>query len=79
MNFKVPNVRSLTPGDVLDIIAETGMGWNHETHTGAVLRLVSGAVPGRIGVTAIDNSAAQASAAFGRFETALAVAAGIQA
>ena len=78
-HLEVPKLRSLTPDDVLDLIDGDGLGWDHETQTGAVLHLVSGvAVAGRVGVTAIGNSAAEASASFGRFEQALTGAASSQ-
>jgi PGM1 C-terminal domain len=75
-HLEVPELRSLTPDDVLDLIDRDGLGWDNEKQTGAVLHLVSGvAVAGRVGVTAIGNSAAEASAAFDRFEEALTKAA----
>ncbi len=56
-----PAYRSLTPDDLLDIVAEKGLGWDGETETGVVLHMVSAlAVAGRIGLTAIGNDLAQA-------------------
>ena len=52
-----PAYESLTPDDLLDIVAERGLGWDDETETGVVLHMVSAlAVAGRIGLTAIDDT-----------------------
>jgi hypothetical protein len=51
-----PAYRSLTPDDLLDVVAERGLGWDSESETGVVLHMVSAiAVAGRIGLTAIDD------------------------
>jgi hypothetical protein len=56
-----PAYRSLTPDDLLDIVAAKGLGWDAETETGVVLHMVSAlAVAGRIGLTAIGNDLDQA-------------------
>ncbi len=52
-----PAYRSLTPDDLLDVVAEQGLGWDAERETGVVLHLVSAlAVAGRIGLTAIGDT-----------------------
>jgi len=52
-----PAYTSLTPDDLLDIVAERGLGWDDERETGVVLHMVSAlAVAGRIGLTAIGNT-----------------------
>jgi hypothetical protein len=52
-----PAYRSLTPDDLLDVVAERGLGWDHERETGVVLHMVSAlAVAGRIGLTAIGDT-----------------------
>jgi len=49
--------RSLTPDDLLDVVAERGLGWDQEAETGVVLHMVSAiAVAGRIGLTAIGDT-----------------------
>jgi hypothetical protein len=48
---------TLTPDDLLDVVAERGLGWDGEQETGIVLHMVSAlAVAGRIGLTAIGDS-----------------------
>lgn len=52
-----PAYRSLTPDDLLDVVAERRLGWDSERETGVVLHMVSAiAVAGRIGVTAIGDT-----------------------
>jgi hypothetical protein len=52
-----PAYRSLTPDDLLDVVAERGLGWDTERETGVVLHMISAiAVAGRIGVTAIGDT-----------------------
>lgn len=49
-----PGYSSLTPDDLLDLVAERGIGWDAEHETGVALHLVSAlAVAGRVGLTAI--------------------------
>jgi hypothetical protein len=56
-----PEYRSLTPDDLLDVVAERGLGWDPERETGVVLHMVSAlAVAGRIGLTAIGGDLEQA-------------------
>jgi len=53
--------RSLTPDDLLDLVAERGLGWDAERETGVVLHMVSAlAVAGRIGLTAIGDTLEEA-------------------
>jgi len=52
-----PAYTSLTPDDLLDVVAERGLGWDGEAETGVVLHMVSAlAVAGRIGLTAIGDT-----------------------
>jgi pheganomycin biosynthesis PGM1-like protein len=52
-----PVYTSLTPDDLLDVVAERGLGWDGEAETGVVLHMVSAlAVAGRIGLTAIGDT-----------------------
>ena len=47
----------LTPDDLLDTVAERGLGWDGERETGVVLHMVSAlGVAGRIGLTAIGDT-----------------------
>jgi PGM1 C-terminal domain len=56
-----PAYRSLTPDDLLDVVAERGLGWDTESETGVVLHMVSAiAVAGRIGLTAIGDDLEEA-------------------
>jgi hypothetical protein len=56
-----PAYRSLTPDDLLDVVAEQGLGWDTERETGVVLHMVSAiAVAGRIGLTAIGDTLEEA-------------------
>lgn len=53
--------RRLTPDDVLDTIEGEGLGWDVDACTGFAFHLVSAvAVAGRLGLTAIGNSPAEA-------------------
>jgi hypothetical protein len=53
--------QSLTPDDLLDVVAERGLGWDPESECGVVLHMVSAlAVAGRIGLTAIGDDLEQA-------------------
>jgi hypothetical protein len=52
-----PAYRSLTPDDLLDVVAQKGLGWDGEREVGVVLHMVSAiAVAGRIGLTAIGDT-----------------------
>jgi hypothetical protein len=67
-----PAYQSLTPDDLLDVVAERGLGWDSETETGVVLHLVSAlAVAGRIGLTAIGNDLEQARGLYYEVKRAL--------
>ena len=52
-----PAYMALTPDDLLDVVAERGLGWDTERETGVVLHMISAiAVAGRIGLTAIGDT-----------------------
>lgn len=52
-----PAYRSLTPDDLLDVVAEQGLGWDSEREVGVVLHMISAiAVAGRVGLTAIGDT-----------------------
>jgi hypothetical protein len=71
-HMETPAMRTLTPDDVLDVVAEAGLGWNHRELKGLVFHMVSGVgVAGRVGVTAIANSADDAQRLYDSAETAL--------
>jgi hypothetical protein len=56
-----PAYRSLTPDDLLDVVAERRLGWDTERETGVVLHMISAiAVAGRIGLTAIGDTLEEA-------------------
>ncbi len=72
-----PAYQSLTPDDLLDVVAERGLGWDAETETGVVLHLVSAlAVAGRIGLTAIGDDLEKARDLYYQVKRALDEAAG---
>ena len=71
-HLEVPRLDTLTPDDVLDVVAEAGLDWDHVTRTGVVLHMVSGVgVAGRVGLTAIGDTPADAQDRFDRVEEAL--------
>jgi hypothetical protein len=73
-----PAYRSLTPDDLLDIVAERGLGWDTETETGVVLHMVSAlAVAGRIGLTAVGDDLDQARAKYYEVKAAVDEAAAV--
>lgn len=72
-----PAYQSLTPDDLLDLVAERGLGWDPERETGIVLHLVSAlAVAGRVGLTAIGDTLEEARAHYYDVKAALDEAAG---
>lgn len=76
-HLEAPGLRALTPDDVLDVIDESGLGWDHESRTGLVFHMISGiGVAGRLGVTAIADSPDAADVLHHKVETALISAAG---
>ena len=53
---RLTGLPSLTPDDLLDVVAEHELGWSTDRETGVVLHMVSAlAVAGRIGLTAIET------------------------
>ncbi|MDQ1466979.1 MAG: hypothetical protein QOH10_1394 [Actinomycetota bacterium] len=75
-HLETPNLRTLTPDDVLDVIGEAGLGWDHARLRGLVFHMLSGVgVAGRLGVTAIADSAMEAKRLYGLAEDALTAAA----
>jgi hypothetical protein len=75
-HLETPGLRTLTPDDVLDVVCEAGLGWDHSELKGLVFHMLSGvAVAGRVGVTAIANSADDAQQLYESAEAALRAAA----
>jgi hypothetical protein len=67
-----PAYRSLTPDDLLDLVAERELGWDSERETGVVLHMVSAlAVAGRIGLTAIGDDLEQARGLYYQLKAAV--------
>jgi hypothetical protein len=67
---------SLTTDDLLDVLPASGLGWDHETETGAVFHMASAiAGTGNVGLTAIADSPSGATALFERSRSALDLAA----
>ena len=67
---------ALTPDDLLDVVAERGLGWDREAETGVVLHMVSAlAVAGRIGLTAVGDTLDEARAKYYEVKAALDAAA----
>jgi hypothetical protein len=53
----------LPPAAVIDAVRRAGLDFSHDTHTGAVLHMLTGlAIDGRFGLTAIGRSADEATA-----------------
>ena len=74
-----PAYSALTPDDLLDLVEERGLGWDEEQQTGVALHMVSAlAVAGRIGLTAIADSHAEASRLYGRVKQVLDEACGVE-
>ena len=70
-----PRFACLTPDDLLDLIDENGLGWDHETHTGVAFHLASAiAISGQVGVTAIGDSDQQAQRLYDSANDALVTA-----
>jgi PGM1 C-terminal domain len=75
-HLETPNLRSLTPDDVLDIADSARLKWSSEAQKGPVFHLLSGvAVAGRLGVTAIADSAQEALSIYSDVENSLTAAA----
>jgi hypothetical protein len=75
-----PAYESLTPDDLLDVVAERGLGWDSESQTGVVLHMVSAlAVAGRIGLTAIGDTLEDARRHYYDVKAALDEVAGVSA
>ena len=71
-----PAYRSLTPDDLLDVVAEASLGWDDEREVGVVLHMVSAiAVAGRIGLTAVGDTLDEARQRYFGVKTAVDVAA----
>ncbi|MGH8999221.1 MAG: ATP-grasp domain-containing protein [Acidimicrobiia bacterium] len=67
-----PAYRALTPDDALDVLSEPDLAWNPERLVGAVSHMTSAvAVSGRVGITAVGDSAAEAQALHESAQTAL--------
>ncbi len=75
-----PAYQSLTPDDLLDVVAERGVGWDSDSETGVVLHMVSAlAVAGRIGLTAVGDTLAEARSHYYDVKAAVDEAAGASA
>ena len=71
-HLDAPAYASLTPDDLLDVVAERRLGWDSERETGIVLHMVSAlAAAGRIGLTAIGDSLEESRELYGRVKQAL--------
>ena len=72
-----PAYQALTPDDLLDVVAERGLGWDSERDTGVVLHMVSAlAVAGRIGLTAVGDTLEEARGRYYALKAAVDEAAG---
>ena len=71
-----PAYQSLTPDDLLDVVAAKGLGWDAEREVGVVLHMVSAiAVAGRIGLTAVGDTLDEARQRYYGVKAAVDVAA----
>jgi hypothetical protein len=72
-HLELDGLSTLTPDDMLDLIEAHGLGWDPHLLTRPVFHMLSAvAVAGRLGVTAVADSPADAQALYGRIETTLA-------
>ncbi|MBF2099267.1 MAG: carboxylate-amine ligase, partial [Gloeomargaritaceae cyanobacterium C42_A2020_066] len=71
-NLQRPAYRSLLPNDLMDIIAQHQLHFDTSTETGAVFHLM-GALSefGKLGLTCIGNSPAQAEAIYAQMTAVL--------
>jgi hypothetical protein len=71
-HLEPPELDRLTPDDVIDLVEEHGLAWDPETQTGVVLHMMSAvASAGRVGLTAIADTQADADALYARVEQVL--------
>ena len=71
-HLDAPAYQALTPDDLLDVVSERSLGWDAEREAGVALHMVSAlAVAGRIGLTAIGDNQAEASALYRELKQAL--------
>jgi hypothetical protein len=71
-HLDAPEYASLTPDDLLDLVAERDLGWDAERETGIVLHMVSAlAVAGRIGLTAIGDTLEESRELYASVKAAL--------
>ena len=71
-HLDAPAYQALTPDDLLDVVSERSLGWDAEREAGVALHMVSAlAVAGRIGLTAIGDTPAEASALYRELKQAL--------
>jgi hypothetical protein len=71
-HLDAPAYQALTPDDLLDVVEERRLGWDTERETGVALHMVSAlAVAGRIGLTAIGDTPAEASALYRELKQAV--------
>jgi hypothetical protein len=67
-----PAYQTLTPDDALDVLADPPMAWDPHRRVGAVFHMTSAvAIAGRLGVTAIGDSRAEARSLYEAAQTAL--------
>jgi hypothetical protein len=67
-----PAYRALTPDDALDVLSEPALAWDPARRVGAVFHMTSAvAIAGRLGITAIGDSAGEARALYEAAQSAL--------
>jgi hypothetical protein len=67
-----PEYCRLTPDDVIELVARSGLGWDEVRQTGVALHMISAvAVAGRLGATAIGDTPEQADELFRRLSACL--------
>ncbi len=66
-NLKSPYYRGLLPEDLMDIVVHNGLDFRPSTETGALFHMIGGLSQyGKLGVTCIGNSPAEAEAIYSR-------------
>lgn len=67
-NVKSPAYHAFTPADLLDLVSESRLHFDHTSQTGVVMHMLSGiASIGKVGVTAIGDTPEQAEMIYQRF------------
>jgi hypothetical protein len=71
-HLESPHYRALTPDDLFDVVARHGLHFDHTRQTGVVFHMMSAlSEHGRVGLTAVGDSPAEADALYHRGQAVL--------